>query len=75
MTAVDVDGLAAELLDAYRTGEAIEPLTDRFPALTADEAYDIQLAQVRSWTEAGASSAGHKVGLTSKAMQQQLGVD
>ena len=43
--------------------------------LTADDAYEIQLLQVRRWTADGARVKGHKVGLTSAAMQRQMGVD
>ncbi|MBS4730309.1 2-keto-4-pentenoate hydratase [Mycobacterium sp. SM1] len=63
------------LLSAYRRGEPIDPLTDRFPGLNVDDAYAIQVAQVQRWTADGAVIKGHKVGLSSAAMQRQLGVD
>ena len=67
---------AAEvLLQAYASGTPTEPLTEQFDGLTVEDAYAIQLAQVRRWTEGGRRIIGHKVGLTSVAMQQQLGVD
>jgi 2-keto-4-pentenoate hydratase len=66
---------AQVLLDAYRTGVAVDRLTDTYPGLTIADAYQIQLAQVRRWTEQGAVIKGHKVGLTSAVMQRQLGVD
>lgn len=66
---------ARTLLDAYRTGTAVDRLTDTYPGLTVADAYQIQLAQVRHWTEHGAVVRGHKVGLTSAVMQRQLGVD
>jgi 2-keto-4-pentenoate hydratase len=62
------------LLAAYR-GQAIDPLTQRFPGLDVDDAYAIQLGQVAAWRKAGAVIKGHKVGLTSAAMRHQLGVD
>lgn len=62
------------LLAAYRTGEPIDPLTDRFPGLTVDDAYAIQVGQVQRWQADGALIKGHKVGLSSAAMQRQLGV-
>ncbi|MDR0990821.1 MAG: fumarylacetoacetate hydrolase family protein [Propionibacteriaceae bacterium] len=68
-------GFAEELLTAYRTKQAIAPLSERDASLTIDDAYDIQLAQVAAWTAAGATIKGYKVGLTSQAMRQQLGVD
>jgi 2-keto-4-pentenoate hydratase len=39
------------------------------------DAYAVQLAQVGTWTATGARVKGHKVGLTSAAMQRQLSVD
>lgn len=63
------------LLDAYRSGEPIDPLTDRFADLDVDDAYAIQVGQVKQWQAGGAVIKGHKVGLSSAAMQRQLGVD
>jgi len=53
----------------------VEPLTATYPGLTVDDAYEIQLLQVRRWLADGAQVKGHKVGLTSAAMQRQLGVN
>src|SRR6516165_1297790 len=66
--------IAAALLGAYDSGKPIDPPTERHPDLAADDAYEIQLLQVSRWTAAGARIAGHKVGLTSAAMQRQMGV-
>ncbi|MFD3590793.1 2-keto-4-pentenoate hydratase [Streptomyces sp. NPDC058683] len=66
---------AQALLGAHRTGEPIEPLTERFPGLNVDDAYAIQAAQVERWVRDGAVVKGHKVGLTAPAMQRQLAVD
>ncbi len=72
----DVRSRAARvLLEAYETGRPTTPLTEQFDGLTVEDAYAIQLEQVRSWTDAGRTIIGHKVGLTSLAMQKQLGVD
>jgi 2-keto-4-pentenoate hydratase len=67
--------IAGELLKAYSTREPVEPLTGRYDGLTVDDAYQIQLLQVTHWLAGGARVKGHKVGLTSAAMQRQLGVD
>ncbi|KWW97608.1 2-keto-4-pentenoate hydratase [Carbonactinospora thermoautotrophica] len=68
--------LAADLLlSAYETGAPVEPLTEKFADLTVEDAYGIQLAQVEQWCARGARVKGHKVGLTSAAMQRQMGVD
>ena len=39
------------------------------------DAYEIQLLNIRRRLEAGAGVRGHKVGLSSKAMQEMMGVD
>jgi 2-keto-4-pentenoate hydratase len=66
---------AETLLGAYASRHPVAPLTAARPDLSAADAYAIQLAQVTSWTAGGAVVKGHKVGLTSAAMQRQLGVD
>jgi 2-keto-4-pentenoate hydratase len=48
---------------------------EKYEGMTIDDAYEIQLAQIRRRTAAGARIKGHKVGLTSAAMQRQIGVD
>jgi 2-keto-4-pentenoate hydratase len=66
--------LADELADAAAQVRPVEPLTARAPGLDLAGAYAVQRALVRRWTHAGDRVVGHKVGLTSAAMQQQLGV-
>lgn len=66
---------AGLLLGAYASRAPVPPLTASDPELSVGDAYAIQLAQVASWTAAGARVKGHKVGLTSAAMRRQLGVD
>lgn len=66
---------ADRLLEAYDSRVPIAPLTDEVPDATVEDAYAIQLAQVSRWLADGRTIAGFKVGLTSRAMQRQLGVD
>jgi 2-keto-4-pentenoate hydratase len=75
MDADEVKKAAGVLLDAYSDGVPVAPPTAAYPGLTVDDAYAVQQAQVDSWTAAGARVKGHKVGLTSAAMQAQLGVN
>jgi 2-keto-4-pentenoate hydratase len=63
------------LLDAYATGKPIAPLTSTYPDLTIEDAYAIQLLQIQELLGRGRVVKGHKVGLTSAAMQRLLGVD
>ncbi len=67
---------AARLLfEAYSTGKAVQPLTSAYDDLTLEDAYEIQLKQIEWFRDLGRSVKGHKVGLTSAAMQRLLGVD
>jgi 2-keto-4-pentenoate hydratase len=59
---------------AERTRVPIPPLTETRPGLTPDDAYAVQGAWLDRKLAAGGRLAGRKVGLTSRAMQQQLGV-
>uniref|UniRef100_UPI003A0FD406 2-keto-4-pentenoate hydratase n=1 Tax=Frankia sp. Cr1 TaxID=3073931 RepID=UPI003A0FD406 len=72
----DAQRLAVDvLLGAYVSGIPVEPLTEKFPGLTGEDSYAIQAAQVDSWVGDGRRVVGHKVGLTSRVMQRQFGVD
>jgi 2-keto-4-pentenoate hydratase len=69
------DELAADLAEAERSRVSIAPLTDGNPAIDVVDAYEIQLINIRQRVAEGARVVGHKVGLSSKAMQQMMGVD
>jgi 2-keto-4-pentenoate hydratase len=69
------DELAADLAQAERSREAIAPLTSAYPDIDVVDAYEIQLINIRQRVAEGARVLGHKVGLSSKAMQQMMGVD
>jgi 2-keto-4-pentenoate hydratase len=75
MDADSVEKAAGTLLDAYASRTPVPPLTATYSAISVDDAYAIQLAQVSAWISGGAVVKGHKVGLTSAAMQKQLGVN
>lgn len=66
---------ADQLLGGYASRVPVAPLAAAYPGLSTDDAYAIQFAQVTAWTAAGARVKGHKVGLTSAAMQRQFGVE
>jgi 2-keto-4-pentenoate hydratase len=67
--------LADELERAERERVAIDPLITRHPDIDVVDAYEIQLINIRRRLADGARVVGHKVGLSSKAMQQMMGVD
>ncbi|OXM87006.1 2-keto-4-pentenoate hydratase [Paenibacillus rigui] len=53
----------------------VAPLTDIYPHLTVDDAYQIQLKGIARKLGEGRQIVGKKIGLTSVAMQELLGVD
>lgn len=71
----NVAELGDALLGAYASKQPIAPLTQGNPDLTVEDAYGVQQHQVAAWKAAGRVVVGYKVGLTSLAMQKQLGVD
>lgn len=70
-----VKSLANHLWSAFENHQGVEPVTKLEPNLTTDEAYYVQLYNVDRQLEAGKTIIGKKIGLTSKAMQESLGVD
>lgn len=66
--------IAAERLRAAYAGEAIAPLRDILEPTDVDGAYAVQAINTRHWESEGRRIVGRKVGLTAKAVQQQLGV-
>ena len=67
--------LAADLAQAERSRVPMTPLTDGNPDIDVVDAYEIQLINIRQRIAEGARVIGHKVGLSSKAMQDMMGVD
>ncbi|MFC9473795.1 2-keto-4-pentenoate hydratase [Nocardia sp. NPDC056952] len=67
--------LADELARAEDERVAVPPLVDRFPDIDVVDAYEIQLLNIQRRLRSGAKVVGHKVGLSSKAMQEMMGVD
>jgi len=67
--------LADELWAADRDAAPITPLTDRNPDLSLHDAYAIQSVNIKRRIAGGERVIGRKVGLTSRPMQEMLGVD
>jgi len=64
------------LLDeAHEKHQSISPLTAQEPLMTIDDAYAIQVKRIEVATKQGDQITGKKIGLTSLAMQNLLGVD
>lgn len=76
MTALlGTDAAAALLRAAHQDGRSIAPLRERLAATDVDAAYAIQETNTRQWLADGRRLVGRKIGLTSLAVQAQLGVD
>src|ERR1700733_5991229 len=69
------DVLAADLAQAERSRQPIAPLTAAHPEIDVVDAYEIQLINIRQRVAEGARVIGHKVGLSSEAMQKMMNVD
>ncbi|BDH45528.1 2-oxo-hepta-3-ene-1,7-dioic acid hydratase [Salmonella enterica subsp. enterica serovar Choleraesuis] len=70
-----IQQLAAELDQAERQREQIAQISPRFPEITLDDAYAIQRCWVANKIAAGRTLKGHKIGLTSRAMQMSSQID
>lgn len=68
------DSLADELYQALREGRTVPPLMARHPELTIDDAYAISLGALEKRKSDGERVIGKKIGVTSKAVQDMLGV-
>jgi len=75
MTALNKQ-IAIQLREAYQQG-VVSPIRDVLLEAGGDlsTAYDIQDINTQYWVSEGRRIVGRKIGLTSKAVQQQLGVD
>ena len=69
------DELAADLAEAERSRVPIAPLTEGHADIDVVDAYEIQLINIRQRVAEGARVVGHKVGLSSEAMQKMMNVD
>ncbi len=66
--------LAARIRAAY-AGTPIPPIRPQVAEFDVDAAYGIQEANTTHWQAEGRRLVGSKIGLTSRAVQKQLGVD
>lgn len=72
---MDYKKLAKLLQDAEAGHYQIPMLTADYPGMTIEDAYAVQLENVRRRQAEGEKIIGMKIGLTSKAMQNLLGVN
>ncbi|GAA0512573.1 2-oxo-hept-4-ene-1,7-dioate hydratase [Pigmentiphaga daeguensis] len=67
--------LAKELEAAQHSRVPVRQFSLRHPDMTVDDGYGIQRAWMRLKRESGRTLRGHKIGLTSRAMQQSSQID
>lgn len=67
-----LEKLAERLLASRRSRTPISPLSDEHPDLTEEDAYRVQDALLDA--ESG-TPVGYKLGFTSRAMREQMGID
>ncbi len=70
-----IEESARSLHQAERSRVPISPLSEQYPSLIPAQSYAIQSAWLDLLRQEGANVVGRKIGLTSKAMQEQLGVN
>ena len=69
-----IAALGDELYAALAGRHVLAPLTEREPAISIDDAYNISLHLLRRREAAGERVIGKKIGVTSKPVQDMLGV-
>ncbi len=72
---LSTEAAAAALKAAAISGQPVAPLRDRLARTDVEAAYAIQELNTQAWLGEGRRLVGRKIGLTSKAVQAQLGVD
>jgi len=75
MNSEDIQAAARALLAAEEKRQQIGLLSLAYPGMTLDEAYAVQAELVAEKLARGRKVIGWKIGLTSRAMQEQLKID
>jgi 2-oxo-hept-3-ene-1,7-dioate hydratase len=74
-TEEQIQALAVELNTAEKTRTQVEHFSKRFPGMTIEDGYRINRAWMALKYAQGRTVIGHKIGLTSRAMQQSSQID
>ena len=74
MQAQLIEQLGTELYQALVDAKTVRPLTERHPDITIEDAYQIQKQLMKLRLTAGERVIGKKIGVTSKAVMNMLGV-
>ncbi len=74
LTEAKIEDEAGLLDEAERTATQIRQTTSVHPAMTIDDAYRVQAAWLERKLDRGEELVGHKIGLTSRAMQRSMNI-
>lgn len=74
MTPEKIQQYGDELYNAWRERRTVPPLLEREPEITIEDAYAIQSRMVECRIKTGETIVGKKIGVTSKPVQDFLGV-
>ena len=72
---MSVERVADKIFDAHQRRSPCAPVRELLPEGALDQAYAAQEINTKRWLKAGRRLVGRKIGLTSIAVQEQLGVD
>lgn len=75
MDQTKIEHYGKELYQALVDRTPVDPLTDREPEITIEDAYQIQQHMIAHRLAAGETIIGKKIGVTSKAVMEMLKVD
>ncbi|WP_129658739.1 2-keto-4-pentenoate hydratase [Rothia uropygialis] len=75
MSIASIEDAVKELLAAESNRQSRGRITDEWPELDIDTAYEVQDALIAQRVENGEHVVGVKLGLTSRAKQQRMGID
>ncbi|ASW03937.1 2-oxopent-4-enoate hydratase [Paraburkholderia aromaticivorans] len=74
MDKTQITELGDALYQALTTRTVLDPLTERHPDMTIEDAYHIQQRMIERRVQAGETIIGKKIGVTSAAVMNMLGV-
>lgn len=69
-----IEELGDELYESLVTRKTIQPFSSRYPDMTIEDAYHVQQRMIARRLEQGEKIVGKKIGVTSKAVMNMLGV-
>lgn len=74
LTEKEIGEIAAQLMEAERTCQAIEPISKRYQGMDYSDAYAIQMKTMEMKAAEGGLVVGRKIGQTSREMQELIGI-